>query len=83
MVNIFVSAVFVGVYSMFLVYSISYYIWSISDFSGICWGLFHVPVMILLTKKLKPDHPYLTVAIQCLSCLLSAFPHSWVAIKSG
>ncbi|KAK3607376.1 hypothetical protein CHS0354_022537 [Potamilus streckersoni] len=51
--------------------------------SGIAWGLFHVPVMILLTYKLRPPRPYLTVFIQCLSCIMAAFPHGWVAIKSG
>lgn len=51
--------------------------------SGLCWGLYHVPVMILLGQKLKPEHPVFTVVVQCLSCVLAAFPHSWVAIKSG
>ncbi|KAL3858586.1 hypothetical protein ACJMK2_008858 [Sinanodonta woodiana] len=51
--------------------------------SGIAWGLFHVPVMILLMYTLKSPRPYLTVFIQCLSCIMAAFPHGWVAIKSG
>jgi MFS-type transporter involved in bile tolerance (Atg22 family) len=52
-------------------------------FSSIVWGLFHVPVMILLTNRLKPSRPYITVIVQSVSCLLSAFPHGWLAVKSG
>ncbi|WAR13212.1 hypothetical protein MAR_027392 [Mya arenaria] len=51
--------------------------------SGLVWGLFHVPVMALLTRLKRPDQPYATVTVQCLSCLLAAFPHGWVAIKTG
>ncbi|OWF42035.1 uncharacterized protein LOC110461650 isoform X2 [Mizuhopecten yessoensis] len=50
--------------------------------SGIAWGLFHVAVMILLTKKLKPEHPVRTTVVQCLSCVISAYPHGWLAIKA-
>lgn len=51
--------------------------------SGIVWGLYHVPVMILLTYQLRPSRPVVTVAVQCLSCMLSAFPHGWLAVKTG
>lgn len=51
--------------------------------SGTVWGLFHAPVMILLTYKLKPCRPVITVIVQSLSCMLSAFPHGWLAVKSG
>ncbi|XP_053400997.1 uncharacterized protein LOC123550716 [Mercenaria mercenaria] len=60
-----------------------YSVFTAFTISGIVWGLFHVPVMILLTYKLKPQRPYLTVLVQCVSCMLSAFPHGWVAVKSG
>ncbi|XP_055958945.1 uncharacterized protein LOC126829292 [Patella vulgata] len=51
--------------------------------SGIIWGFFHVPVLILLTGKMQPPKPYITVLVQCIACVLSAFPHGWIAIKSG
>ncbi|XP_033755469.1 uncharacterized protein LOC117338291 [Pecten maximus] len=51
--------------------------------SGIAWGLFHVAVMILLTKKLKTEHPVRTVIVQCVSCVMSAYPHGWLAIKAS
>ncbi|KAL4234639.1 hypothetical protein ACF0H5_006280 [Mactra antiquata] len=51
--------------------------------SGVVWGLFHVPVMILLTHLLKPQKPIFTIFIQSLACLFAAFPHGWVAVKSG
>ncbi|XP_060066214.1 uncharacterized protein LOC132546513 [Ylistrum balloti] len=51
--------------------------------SGIAWGFFHVAVMILLTKKLKTEHPVRTIVVQCLSCVISAFPHGWLAIKAS
>ncbi|XP_067651913.1 uncharacterized protein [Haliotis asinina] len=51
--------------------------------SGVAWGLFHVPVLILMTSRLSPPRPRMTVLVQCLSVTLSAFPHGWVAIKSG
>ncbi|XP_076109189.1 uncharacterized protein LOC143078098 [Mytilus galloprovincialis] len=50
--------------------------------SGIIWGLFHVPVMILLTYKLKVPRPYLTIFVQSLSCVMMAYLIGWVAVKS-
>ncbi|XP_071088402.1 uncharacterized protein [Haliotis cracherodii] len=50
---------------------------------GVAWGLFHVPVLILMTSRLSTPMPRITVLVQCLSVMLSAFPHGWVAIKSG
>jgi hypothetical protein len=49
---------------------------------GIVWGLFHVPVMVLLTTKLNVPRPYLTILVQSSSCLLMAYPIGWLAIKS-
>ncbi|XP_041375439.1 ubiquitin-conjugating enzyme E2 Q1-like [Gigantopelta aegis] len=51
--------------------------------SGMFWGLFHVPVMILLVYRLRPPRALVTVLVQSLSCALFAFPHGWVAVKSG
>ncbi|XP_069112599.1 uncharacterized protein [Argopecten irradians] len=51
--------------------------------SGIAWGLFHVAVMILLTKRLKTELPVRTIVVQCLACVFCAYPHGWLAIKSG
>ncbi|KAK3086883.1 hypothetical protein FSP39_024858 [Pinctada imbricata] len=51
--------------------------------SGVAWGLFHVPVMILLTSLLKPQRPITTIVVQSLSCIEAAFPFGWLAIKCG
>jgi len=47
------------------------------------WGLFHVPVMVLLMSLTRPDRPRTTVAVQSVSCVLAAFTHGYVAVKSG
>jgi len=39
--------------------------------------------MMLLTHKLKPKHPNITVLVQCVAVALAAFPHGYVAIISG
>ncbi|KAL5021630.1 hypothetical protein ScPMuIL_000785 [Solemya velum] len=51
--------------------------------SGIVWGLFHVPVMLLLSVRLKPPRPWLTILVQFTSVALAAFPHGWLAIQSN
>ncbi|XP_070575921.1 uncharacterized protein [Ptychodera flava] len=51
--------------------------------SGLIWGLYHVPVMIVLSWRLNVRQPWLTVLIQCLSVAVLAFPHGWVSIRSG
>ncbi|XP_071785889.1 uncharacterized protein [Asterias amurensis] len=51
--------------------------------SGVIWGLFHVPIMILLTGRINIDRRWTTVIIQCIAVFLSAFPHGWIAIRSG
>ncbi|KAH3778794.1 uncharacterized protein LOC127844584 [Dreissena polymorpha] len=50
---------------------------------GVFWGLFHVPVMVLLMSLTKPQRPRTTAIVQCVSCVFAAFTHGWVAIKSG
>lgn len=50
--------------------------------SGVVWGLFHVPVMVLLTSKSNVPKPYMTILVQSVSCLLMAYPIGWLAIKS-
>ena len=44
---------------------------------GIAWGLFHVPVMILMGHK-----PY-TVIFQALSCIPHAYLEGWLALATG
>ena len=50
--------------------------------SGIVWALFHIPIMILLVKKLGVKRPGLTVLVQSASCCLAAFPFGFVAVRS-
>ena len=54
------------------------------NISGIVWGLYHVPVMILLCThpKFKVQHPIRTIVVQCLSCWISAFVFGWIAIQA-
>ena len=51
---------------------------------GICWGLYHVPVMILLSYHSQSEvpHPLRTILIQCASCWTSSFTYGWIAMQS-
>lgn len=53
------------------------------NISGIVWGLYHVPVMILLSygSESKVQHPIRTIIVQCLSCWISAFVYGWIAMQ--
>ena len=50
---------------------------------GLVWGLYHVPVMVLLSyqSNTKVRHPVRTILVQCLSCWISAFVYGWVGIQ--
>ena len=47
--------------------------------SGITWGAYHIPIMILLGVKLKPERPLITIAVQFFSCVVHAFPYALIA----
>ncbi|XP_062523161.1 uncharacterized protein LOC134197828 [Corticium candelabrum] len=51
--------------------------------SGVVWGLYHVPVMILMVQQMKVRARFATVLVQCLSCCLAAFPYGYVAVRCG
>jgi membrane protease YdiL (CAAX protease family) len=53
------------------------------NISGIVWGLYHVPVMILLCNQpqCKVQYPIRTIIVQCLSCWISAFVYGWIGIQ--
>jgi hypothetical protein len=51
--------------------------------SGLVWGVYHVPIMILLSFKLQPPRPVATVLVQLFSCVLHAFPYALMAHRSG
>ncbi|XP_077866586.1 uncharacterized protein LOC144355064 [Saccoglossus kowalevskii] len=51
--------------------------------SGLVWGLFHVPVMILLVQRLQIDDDVVTVLVQCIAVAMYAFPIGWITIRSG
>ena len=50
---------------------------------GIVWGLYHAPVMILLSysPQLKVQYPIRTIIVQFLSCWISAFAYGWIGIQ--
>ncbi|UJR20293.1 hypothetical protein I4U23_023424 [Adineta vaga] len=53
------------------------------NISGLVWGLYHVPVMILLSyrSECKVQYPIRTIIVQCLSCWISAILYGWIAIR--
>ncbi len=53
------------------------------NISGIVWGLYHVPVMVLLCNhpQFQVQHPIRTIIVQCLSCWISAFVYGWIGIQ--
>lgn len=53
------------------------------NISGLVWGFYHVPVMILLCHKsqFKVPHPLRTILVQCFSCWISAFVYGWIGIQ--
>ncbi len=53
------------------------------NISGLVWGLYHVPVMILLSYRpqSKVQYPIRAIIVQCLSCWISAFVYGWIAIQ--
>ena len=51
--------------------------------SGIVWGVYHIPIMVLLSARLRPERPLATVAVQMASCALHAFPYAFVAHRTG
>ncbi|CAF1325721.1 unnamed protein product [Adineta steineri] len=53
------------------------------NISGLVWGLYHVPVMILLSyhSQSKVQYPIRTIIVQCLSCWISAFVYGWIGIQ--
>ena len=52
------------------------------NISGIVWGMYHVPVMVLLSyhPQSKVQYPIRTIIVQCVSCWVSAFSYGWIAI---
>lgn len=50
---------------------------------GLVWGLYHVPVMILLSYQpnTKVRYPLRTILVQCLSCWVSSFVYGWIGIQ--
>jgi membrane protease YdiL (CAAX protease family) len=53
------------------------------NISGIVWGLYHVPVMILLCNRseYKVQYPIRTIFVQFLFCWISAFIYGWIGIQ--
>jgi membrane protease YdiL (CAAX protease family) len=52
------------------------------NISGFVWGLYHAPVMTLLSyhPQTKVQYPLRTIIVQCLSCWVSAFGYGWIAM---
>jgi membrane protease YdiL (CAAX protease family) len=53
------------------------------NISGLVWGLYHVPIMVLLSyqTRSKVAHPLRSITVQCLSCWISAIVYGWIAIR--
>ena len=53
------------------------------NISGLVWGIYHIPVMILLSthSQYHVQHPIRTILVQCVSCWISAFVYGWIAIQ--
>lgn len=53
------------------------------NISGLVWGLYHVPVMILLCydTQSKVQYPIRVITVQFLSCWISAFCYGWIGIQ--
>jgi membrane protease YdiL (CAAX protease family) len=53
------------------------------NISGLVWGLYHVPIMILLSyhPQSKVQYPIRTIIVQCLSCWISAFVYGWIGMQ--
>ncbi|CAF0762806.1 unnamed protein product [Adineta ricciae] len=53
------------------------------NISGLVWGLYHVPVMILLAyhSQSKVQHPIRTILVQCASCWISAITYGWIGMQ--
>lgn len=53
------------------------------NISGLVWGLYHVPIMILLSyhPRSKVQYPIRTIIVQCVSCWISAFVYGWIAMQ--
>ena len=51
--------------------------------SGIVWGVYHIPIMILLSILLKPKRKITTIGIQCVGVALQGFVYGAVAIQSN
>ena len=51
--------------------------------SGVVWALFHVAVMVLLSRRLKVKNANLTVLCQAAGCTVSALPFAAIAMMSG
>ena len=53
------------------------------NISGIVWGFYHVPIMILLCSQPEchVQYPLRTIVVQFLSCWISAFVYGWIAIQ--
>lgn len=51
--------------------------------SGIVWGLYHVPVMILLASNKTFTNALTMVIMQCISCVFHAFPYVYVTIRAN
>lgn len=49
------------------------------NISGLVWGLYHLPIMILLSTH--SHYPIRTIVVQCVSCWISAFVYGWIAIQ--
>lgn len=50
---------------------------------GVVWGLYHVPIMVLLSTKLRPRNPIATILVQFAHCFFFSFVYNWVAMQAG
>ncbi|CAD5117119.1 DgyrCDS5928 [Dimorphilus gyrociliatus] len=51
--------------------------------SGLVWGCYHIPIMVLLTARFRTSKPYLTILFQFLSCNVNGLTLGWIAIQSN
>ena len=52
-------------------------------YSGVVWFLFHVPVMVLMTRTLAVPNAAVVCLVQGSSCALAAFSFGYVGVVSG
>ena len=50
---------------------------------GNVWGMYHIPIMVLLSHSLPSKTASRTIFFQYLSCVLLSFPYTFIAVRSN